>query len=61
MGFNELRRKETAWQKKYDADAPKAGDAAPDFELSDTTGNTRIRLIDYLEERPVALIFGSYT
>jgi hypothetical protein len=54
-------KKERAWQKQYDALAPKAGDLAPDFELRDVKGGNPFRLSDFRGEKPVALIFGSYT
>ena len=54
-------KKEKAWQKKYDANAPKVGDLAPDFELSDSTGENQVRLSDFRSRKPVALIFGSFT
>jgi hypothetical protein len=37
------------------------GDFAPDFELPRVDGDGTIRLASLLAERPVALIFGSYT
>ena len=37
------------------------GDHAPDFELQGPSGVTRVRLSDFRGERPVALVFGSYT
>jgi peroxiredoxin len=51
----------TAWQKKYNIQAPKAGDEAPDFELWDITGENPVRLSDFRGKKPVALIFGSFT
>jgi hypothetical protein len=57
----EVRRKAKAWQDKYNAYAPKEGDMAPDFELRDTGGNNPVRLSDFRGNKPVALIFGSYT
>jgi len=61
--FKTLRaRKEMkTWQDHYDALAPKAGDIAPDFELSDVSGENTMRLSDFRGKKPVALIFGSYT
>ena len=50
-----------AWQAKYDARAPKAGDLSPDFELFDVTGTRRVRLSEFRSRKPVALIFGSFT
>jgi peroxiredoxin len=55
------RREAQAWQKKYDAQAPKAGDVAPDFELRDVGGENPVRLSDFRGRKPVALIFGSFT
>ncbi len=55
------RQKSKAWQKKYDALAPKAGDTAPNFELHDVNGENPVRLSDFQGQKPVALIFGSYT
>ena len=54
-------KKEKAWQRRYDAQAPKVGDLALDFELSDINGEHTIRLYDFREKKPVALIFGSFT
>jgi peroxiredoxin len=54
-------KKEKAWQKKYDANAPKVGDRAPDFELADVSGENRVRLSDFKGCKPVALVFGSFT
>ena len=55
------RKTATAWQKRYDADAPRVGDIAPDFELQDTDGNETYKLSDFRDRRPVALVFGSFT
>ncbi len=55
------RKEYAAWQQKYDALAPKVGDASPDFELYDVTGEHHVRLSDFQNEKPVALIFGSFT
>ena len=56
-GRNQMR----AWQKQYNPRAPKAGDVAPDFELCDVNSKNSIRLSDFRDRKPVALIFGSYT
>ena len=58
---NHYRKEHAAWQKKYDAHAPRPGDVAPDFELSDATGEHRVRLSDFQGQKPVALVFGSFT
>ena len=55
------RGEASAWQKKYDAVAPKVDDLAPDFILSDIQGENPIHLSDYQGKKPVALIFGSFT
>ncbi len=55
------RRRNKAWQKKYDALAPKVGDIAPDFELCDVNGERPVRLSSFRGQKPVVLIFGSYT
>jgi len=49
------------WQKRFDQQAPKVGDLAPDFELHDVSGNERVRLSEFRQRKPVALIFGSFT
>jgi peroxiredoxin len=55
------RKEFQAWQKKYDALAPKPGDVAPDFELRDVNGENPIRLSDFRGQKPVVLVFGSFT
>ena len=45
----------------YAPEAPVAGDPAPDFTLWDPSGTVELTLSDFAGERPVALIFGSYT
>ena len=37
------------------------GELAPDFELPSRDGGGAVRLDDLRAERPVALVFGSYT
>jgi len=55
------RKKEEAWQNKHETQAPKSGDPAPDFELLDVSGEHAVRLSDFQGEKPVALVFGSFT
>ena len=38
-----------------------AGDAAPDFELLTHDKSAGVRLSDFRGEKPVVLVFGSYT
>jgi len=56
-----LMRDHRAWQQKYETNVPKEGDLAPDFELYDMRNEQPVRLSDFKGEKPVALIFGSYT
>ncbi len=57
----QYQREHRAWQKRFDARAPKVGDVAPDFELRDVNGEETVRLSDFRGRKPVVLIFGSYT
>jgi hypothetical protein len=61
LKMTQLRKEAMAWQKEYDALAPKPGDVAPDFELRDVSGENPVRLSDFQGQEPVALVFGSYT
>jgi hypothetical protein len=55
------RHEGTTWQKRHDAHAPRVGDLAPDFELRDSGGGNPVRLSSFRGDRPVALVFGSFT
>jgi peroxiredoxin len=55
------RREFRTWQKEHDVQAPKVGDPAPDFELRDADGENTVRLSDFQNQKPAALIFGSFT
>jgi peroxiredoxin len=55
------RQEARAWQKKYDVQAPRVGDMAPDFELRDANGANPVRLSAFRGKKPVALVFGSFT
>ncbi len=48
-------------QKDLDKRAPKAGDLAPDFTLTDSRGIESVTLSDFRGKKPVALVFGSFT
>ncbi len=39
----------------------KVGDAAPDVVLGALDGTSEVRLLDVAHDRPLVLIFGSYT
>lgn len=55
------RKKEMKIQKTLDAEAPGAGDLAPDFTLFDISGENSITLSNFRGKKPVALVFGSFT
>ena len=56
------RHKEVSvWQQENNPNVPKIGEMAPDFELSDFTGERTVRLSDFRGEKPVVLLFGSFT
>ena len=59
--FFHYRKISKIWQEKYDALAPKPGDVAPGFSLSDINGENPLDLSDMIGRKPVALIFGSFT
>lgn len=56
-----FRAKAMRQQKLLNAQAPKAGDLAPDFTLSDISGTVSVTLSSFRGQKPVALVFGSYT
>ena len=56
-----LHQERKSLAKKYDASAPKVGELAPDFGLTDVNGNNRVCLSDFRDQKPVALVFGSFT
>ena len=45
----------------FEERAPRVGDRAPDFALAPLGGGELVRLSSFRGDRPVALIFGSYT
>jgi hypothetical protein len=55
------RKKLMPQQKALDRLAPRAGDLAPDFTLSDVSGTRSVTLSDFRGKKPVALVFGSFT
>jgi hypothetical protein len=42
-------------------DMVKVGDLAPDFTLADIKGDKKVTLSGFKDQKPVVLIFGSYT
>ena len=60
---NTIRNRSEAkqWHETYDPLAPKAGDVAHDFELCDLQGENPVRLSSFRGQKPVALVFGSFT
>ena len=57
----QIRGKLMERQKNLDKQAPKVGDMAPDFTLYDLEGEASVTLSDFRDQKPVALVFGSYT
>lgn len=55
------REEARAWQDRMDPLAPGSGELAPDFCLSDVSGEDPVRISDFLGQKPVALVFGSFT
>lgn len=55
------RQDAIAWHERYEPLAPKKGDVAPDFKLRDANGENPVRLSDFRGQKPVALVFGSFT
>ena len=55
------RRRKMSVQKELNLQAPKVGDLAPDFALTDSRGEESITLSDFRGKKPVALVFGSFT
>ena len=55
------RRSKMAEQKEVDRQAPRTGDLAPDFTLTDSSGTETVTLSDFRGKKPVALVFGSFT
>jgi hypothetical protein len=51
---------ETMWMRAR-AGSLRPGDIAPDFRLKTRDGNSEVTLSSFRGNRPVVLIFGSYT
>ena len=49
------------WHEEMLHLTPKVGDEAPDFELFGIDGRDSVRLSNFRGEKPVALVFGSFT
>lgn len=54
-------RRTKLWQREHDQYAPRAGDNAPEFALCDVDGAGPFALAELRRERPVVLVFGSFT
>ena len=57
----QYRRRMMPIQKELDLHAPRAGDLAPDFTLTESSGTGTITLSNFRGQKPVALVFGSFT
>lgn len=55
------QRIELAWQNESDLQSPKVGDVAPDFVLTSADGVQTVRLSEFINDKPVALIFGAHS
>jgi peroxiredoxin len=55
------RKEHMSVQRELDRKAPKVGDLAPDFTLTDASGTQTVTLSDFRGKKPVALVFGSFT
>ncbi|MFN7973558.1 MAG: hypothetical protein U0166_14610 [Acidobacteriota bacterium] len=51
---------QTLWNRARGG-ALSVGDAAPDFDLETSDKTARVRLSSFRGEKPVVLVFGSYT
>lgn len=58
LKFRRAMREEQKAQEKY---APKIGEQAPDFTLYDPNGEQAVTLSELVGEKPIALVFGSFT
>lgn len=50
-----------AWWDYYDPLSPREGTEAPEFELLDIKGEKSVKLSEFRGDKPVALVFGSFT
>jgi|SRR5271157_2747467 len=50
----------TVWMNARKGDV-KQGEMAPDFSLETTDHKTHVQLSNFREQKPVVLVFGSYT
>ena len=48
-------------QQEAEKNVPRVGNMAPDFELWDADVTRAVRLSDFRGQKPVALVFGSFT
>ena len=60
-GLTDVARQAMEAVVQRDEMGPHAGDVPPDFNLKLIGSEDRVRLSSYKGQKPVALIFGSYT
>ena len=60
-GLTDVARQAMEAVVQRDEMGPHVGDVPPDFNLKLIGSEDRIRLSSFKEQKPVALIFGSYT
>lgn len=56
-----FRTAKMASQGELNRKAPRAGALAPNFTLTDSSGSETVTLSDFRGQKPVALVFGSFT
>ena len=63
-GFMEASKRAWIRANEYDIRSEgslRVGDLAPDLELASADGNGNVRLSTLFAEKPLVLVFGSYT
>jgi hypothetical protein len=60
-GLTDVARQAMKAVVQRDEMGPNAGDVPPDFNLKLMGSEDRVRLSSFKGQKPVALIFGSYT
>ncbi|RMD57927.1 hypothetical protein D6833_13450 [Candidatus Parcubacteria bacterium] len=56
-----FRQEELRRQREQEPHVPLVGEVAPDFTLTDITGEHTVTLSQFRGQKPVALAFGSFT
>lgn len=59
--FSTLAQAQRPARNPRQAIAPAVGDRAPDFTLKTNNGEREVQLSSFMGQRPVVLVFGSFT